>query len=220
MASPSPESEVFGQMKEQNSSSSRNEEWPGARKHRTWLRWSAAPTLGLAVDGGVSIPLEEIGIPKINASTDENALATPITAGNSIGEGLQNDTPTPFSEPRPTSASSGEIQRKWDIDINVPNQESAVESSRVPTEAQGAAKSQNATPDQGSDNTTGGGFADIRTSPQQAMLEMPQASAVGRIPPVRPSPTPIPTPPPIRALSGIGVGSETAASCAVVSPWH
>jgi hypothetical protein len=146
-------------MKEQNSSSSRNEEWPGARKHRTWLRWSAAPTLGLAVDGGVSIPLEEIGIPKINASTDENALATPITAGNSIGEGLQNDTPTPFSEPRPTSASSGEIQRKWDIDINVPNQESAVESSRVPTEAQGAAKSENATPDQGSDNTTGGGVS-------------------------------------------------------------
>ena len=199
MASPSPASEVFGQMKKQNSSSSRNEEWPGARKHRTWLRWSAALTIGLAVAAGVSIPLEEIGIPKINASSEENALATPITAGNSIGEVLQNDRTIPFLEARLTSTSSGEIQRKWDIDTNIPNQESAVESSTVPTEAQGAVRSENATPDQGSDNSIGGGSADIRTSPQQAMLEMPQAPAVGRIPPVRPSPTPIPTPPPIRS---------------------
>jgi hypothetical protein len=199
MASPSPAPEVFGQMKKQNSSSSRNEEWPGARKHRTWLRWSAALTLGLAVAAGVSIPLEEIGIPKINASSEENALATPITEGNSIGEVLQSDSSTPFSEPQPTSGSSGEIQRKWDIDTNIPNQEPAVESSTLPTEAQGAARRENATPDQGSDNSIGGGSADIRTSPQQAMLEMPQAPAVGRIPPVRPSPTPIPTPPPIRS---------------------
>jgi hypothetical protein len=31
------------------------------------------------------------------------------------------------------------------------------------------------------------------------MLEMPQAPAVGRIPPVRPSPSPPPTPSPIRS---------------------
>jgi hypothetical protein len=194
MASGRPASEVFGQMKKQNSSSSQSEEWPGARKHRHWLRWSAALTLGLAVAAGVSIPLDV----KNNNSSDGNSLATTVTAGNSIGEGLQNDTPTPFSEPRPTSATSGEIQRKWDMEI--PNQEPAVESSTVPTEAQGQARSENATPAQGSDNTIGeAGSADIRTSPQQAMLEMPQAPAIGRIPPVRPSPTPIPTPPPIRS---------------------
>jgi hypothetical protein len=193
MASGGPASEVFGQMKKQNFSSSRNEEWPGARKHRHWLRWSAALTLGLAVAAGVSIPLDV----KNNNSTDDNAAVN--TAGSPIFEELhlENNTPTPFMEPRPTSATSGDIQRKWDMDI--PNQEPAVESSTVPTEAQGGARNENATPDQGSDNTIGAGSADIRTSPQQAMLEMPQAPAIGRIPPVRPLPTPIPTPPPIRS---------------------
>jgi hypothetical protein len=193
MASGRPESEVFGQMKKQNSSSSQSEEWPGARKHRHWLRWSAALTLGLAVAAGVSIPLEV----KNNNSTDDNAAVN--TAGIPIFEELhlENNTPTPFMEPRPTSATSGDIQRKWDMDI--PNQEPAVESSTVPTEAKGGARNENATPDQGSDNTIGAGSADIRTSPQQAMLEMPQAPAIGRIPPVRPLPTPIPTPPPIRS---------------------
>ena len=192
MASGRPASEVFGQMKKQNSSSSQNEEWPGARKHRHWLRWSAALTLGLAVAAGVSIPLDV----KNNNSSDGNSLAT---TGSPISEELplENNTPTPFMEPRPTSASSGDIQRKWDMDIS--NQEPAVESSTVPTEAQGGARNENATPDQGSDNSIGAGSADIRTSPQQAMLEMPQAPAVGRIPPVRPLPTPIPTPPPIRS---------------------
>jgi hypothetical protein len=192
MASGRPASEVFGQMKKQNSSSSQSEEWPGARKHRHWLRWSAALTLGLAVAAGVSIPLDV----KNNNSSDGNSLAT---TGSPISEELplENNTPTPFMEPRPTSASSGDIQRKWDMDIS--NQEPAVESSTVPTEAQGGARNENATPDQGSDNSIGAGSADIRTSPQQAMLEMPQAPAVGRIPPVRPLPTPIPTPPPIRS---------------------
>jgi hypothetical protein len=201
MASAQAASEVFGQMKKQTSSSSQNEEWPGARKHRHWLRWAAALTLGLAVAAGVSIPLDE----KISKSSDENLLAASTTAGSPISEEatLENDTPTPFPEPRPTSASSGEIQRKWDVDtqLNVPNQGPPVESSTVPTEAQGEARRENTTPAQGSDNTNGegGGSADIRTSPQQAMLEMPQAPAVGRIPPVRPLPTPIPTPPPIRS---------------------
>jgi hypothetical protein len=199
MASAQPASEVFGQMKQQNSSSSQNEEWPGARKRRHWLRWGAALTVGLAVAAGVSIPLEEKG----NKAAIENELAASKTAGNTIGQGLENDTPTPFAEPRPTSATGGEIQRKWDIDnqLSVPNQEPPVERSTVPTEAQAAARRENTTPAQGSDNTNaeGVGSADIRTSPQQAMLEMPQAPAVGRIPPVRPSPTPIPTPPPIRS---------------------
>ena len=192
MASGRPASEVFGQMKKQNSSSSQSEEWPGARKHRHWLRWSAALTLGLAVAAGVSIPLDV----KNNNSSDGNSLAT---TGSPISEELplENNTSTPFAEPRPTSATSGEIQRKWDMEI--PNQEPAVISSTVPTEAQGGARSENATPDQGSDNSIGGGSADIRTSPQQAMLEMPQAPAIGRIPPVRPFPTPIPTPPLIRS---------------------
>ena len=186
-------------MKKQNSSSSRNEEWPGARKHRTWLRWSAALTVGLAVAAGVSIPLEERG----NKSNKENDLSASTTTGNTIGQVLENDTPTPFPEPQPTSATGGEIQRKWDIDtqLSVPNQGPPVESSTVPTEAQGEARRENTTPAQGSENTNseGGGSADIRTSPQQAMLEMPQAPAVGRIPPARPLPTPIPTPPPIRS---------------------
>ena len=198
MASAQPATEVFGQMKKQNSSSSRNEEWPGARKHRTWLRWSAALTIGLAVAAGVSIPLEERG----NKTNKENDLAKSTTAGNTIGKGLENDTPTPFPEPQPTSASSGEIQRKWDIDtqLSVHNQGPPVESSTVPTEAQGEARRENTAPAQGSDNTNGeGGSEEIQTSPQQAMLEMPQAPAVGRIPPVRPLPTPIPTPPPIRS---------------------
>ncbi len=194
MASGRPESEVFGQMKKQNSSSSRNEEWPGARKHRHWLRWSAALILGLAVAAGVSIPLDV----KNNNSSDGNSAVN--TAGSPILEELplENNTPTPFTESQPTSATSGDIQRKWDMDIS--NQEPAVESSTVPTEAQGGARSENATPAQGSDNTISeAGSADTRTSPQQAMLEMPQAPAVGRIPPVRPLPTPIPTPPPIRS---------------------
>lgn len=198
MASALPASEVFGQMKKQTSSSSQNEEWPGARKHRHWLRWAAALTVGLAVAAGVSIPLEERG----NKSNKENDLAASTTAGNTIGQDLENDTSTPFPEPRPTSATGGEIQRKWDIDtqLSVPNQGPPVESSTVPTEAQAAARRENTTPTQGSENTNGEGESeDIRTSPQQAMLEMPQAPAVGRIPPVRPSPTPIPTPPPIRS---------------------
>jgi len=198
MASAQPASEVFGQMKQQNSSSSQNQEWPGARKHRHWLRWSAALTIGLAVAAGVSIPLEERG----NKLNKENDLATSTIAGNTIGQGLENDTPPPFAEPRPTSANGGEIQRKWDIDtrLSVPNQGPPIESSTVPTEAQGEARRENTTPAQGSENTNGEGESeDIRTSPQQAMLEMPQAPAVGRIPPVRPLPTPIPTPPPIRS---------------------
>ena len=192
MASRQPAPEVFGQMKKYNSSSSRNEEWPGARKHRNWLRWTAALTLGLAVAAGVSIPLEE----KNTNSSDGNSLAT---TGIPISEKVpvEDYAQAPIPQPRSSTASSGEIQRKWDIDL--PSQAPAVESSTVPTEAQGAARSENATPDQGSDNSIGGGSADIRTSPQQAMLEMPQAPAVGRIPPVRPSPTPIPTPPPIRS---------------------
>jgi hypothetical protein len=180
-------------MKKQNSSSSQSEEWPGSRKHRHWLRWSAAFTLGLAVAAGVSIPLDV----KNNNSSDGNSLAT---TGSPISEDLplENNTPTPLAEPRLTSATSGEMQRKWDMDIS--NQDPAVESSTAPTEAQGGARSENATPAQGSDNTIGeAGSADIRISPQQAMLEMPQAPAVGRIPPVRPSPTPIPTQPPIRS---------------------
>ena len=198
MASAQPATEVFGQMKKQNSSSSRNEEWPGARKHRTWLRWGAALTVGLAVAAGVSIPLEERG----KISNKENDLAASTVAGNTIGQGLENDTPPPFPEPQSTSATGGEIQRKWDIDtqLSVPNQGPPVESSTVPTEAQGEARRENTTPAQGSDNTNGEGESeDIRTSSQQAMLEMPQAPAVGRIPPVRPLPTPIPTPPPIRS---------------------
>jgi hypothetical protein len=185
-------------MKKNNSSSSQNEEWPGVRKHGRWLRWSSALTVGLAVAAGVSIPLDE----KINKSNDEMVLATSRSSENPIGEGLESYTPTPFPESRPTSASSGEIQRKWDIDtrLSVPNQEPAAESSIVLTEPQGAPRRENNTPAQGSDNTIGGGeSADIRTSPQQAMLEMPRAPAVGRIPPVRPLPTPIPTPPPIRS---------------------
>jgi hypothetical protein len=198
MASAQAASEVFGLMKKQNPSSSQNEEWPGARKHRYWLRWGAALTVGLAVAAGVSIPLEEKG----NKAYTENVLATSSTTGNTIGQGLDNDTSTPFPEPQSTSSTGGEIQRKWDIDtqLSVPNQEPAVESSTVPTEAQGEARRENTTPSQGSDNTNGeGGSADIRTSPQQALLGMPQAPAVGRIPPVRPLPTPIPTPPPIRS---------------------
>jgi hypothetical protein len=191
MASPQPAPEVFGQMKKYNSSSSRNEEWPGARKHRNWLRWTAALTLGLAVAAGVSIPLEE----KSNNSSEDNALAT---AGTPISEEppLEDYAPTPIPQTRPSTASSGEIQRKWDIDL--PNQEPAAESSTVPEEAQGAARVENATPAQGAEDSSVG-YGTIRTSPQQAMLEMPQAPAIGRIPPVRPSPTPIPTPPPIRS---------------------
>jgi hypothetical protein len=198
MASAQPASEVFGQMKKQSSSSSQNEEWPGARKHRHWLRWGAALTVGLAVAAGVSIPLEE----RENKASIKNDLATSTTARNTIGQDLENDTSTPFPEPQPTSATGGEIQRKWDIDtqLSVSNQGPPVESSTVPTEAQGEARRENTTPAQGSENTNGeGGSADIRTSPRQAMLEMPQAPAVGRIPPVRPPPTPIPTPPPIRS---------------------
>jgi hypothetical protein len=178
-------------MKKYNSSSSRNEEWPGARKHRNWLRWTAALTLGLAVAAGVSIPLEE----KNNNSSEGNALAT---AGTPISEEppLEDYTPTPIPQTRSSTASSGEIQRKWDIDIS--NQEPAAESSTVPEEAQGAARVENATPAQGAEDSSVG-YGTIRTSPQQAMLEMPQAPAIRRIPPVRPSPTPIPTPPPIRS---------------------
>ena len=191
MASPQPASEVFGQMKKYNSSSSRNEEWPGARRHRNWLRWTAALTLGLAVAAGVSIPLEE----KSNNSSEDNALATARTP---ISEEppLEDYTPTPIPQTRSSTASIGEIQRKWDIDIS--NQEPAAESSTFPEEAQGAARVENATPAQGAEDSSGG-YGTIRTSPQQAMLEMPQAPAIGRIPPVRPSPTPIPTPPPIRS---------------------
>ena len=191
MASPQPAPEVFGQMKKYNSSSSRNEEWPGARRHRNWLRWTAALTLGLAVAAGVSIPLEE----KSNNSSEDNALATARTP---ISEEppLEDYAPTPIPQTRPSTASSGEIQRKWDIDL--PNQEPAAESSTVPEEAQGAARVENATPAQGAEDSSVG-YGTIRTSPQQAMLEMPQAPAIGRIPPVRPSPTPIPTPPPIRS---------------------
>ena len=191
MASPQPAPEVFGQMKKYNSSSSRNEEWPGARKHRSWLRWTAALTLGLAVAAGVSIPLEE----KSNNSSEDNALATARTP---ISEEppLEDYAPTPIPQTRSSTASSGEIQRKWDIDL--PNQEPAAESSTVPEEAQGAARVENATPAQGAEDSSVG-YGTIRTSPQQAMLEMPQAPAIGRIPPVRPSPTPIPTPPPIRS---------------------
>ena len=191
MASPQPAPEVFGQMKKYNSSSSRNEEWPGARKHRSWLRWTAALTLGLAVAAGVSSPLEE----KSNNSSDDNALATARTP---ISEEppLEDYAPTPIPQTRSSTASSGEIQRKWDIDIS--NQEPAAESSTVPEEAQGAARVENATPAQGAEDSSVG-YGTIRTSPQQAMLEMPQAPAIGRIPPVRPSPTPIPTPPPIRS---------------------
>ena len=189
MASPKPASEVFGQMKKYNSSSSRNEEWPGAR--RNWLRWTAALTLGLAVAAGVSIPLEE----KSNNSSEDNALATARTP---ISEEppLEDYAPTPIPQTRSSTASSGEVQRKWDIDIS--NQEPAAESSTVPEEAQGAARVENATPAQGSEDSSVG-YGTVRTSPQQAMLEMPQAPAIGRIPPVRPSPTPIPTPPPIRS---------------------
>ena len=204
MASAQPASEVFGQMKKYDSSSSRNEEWPGARKHRTWLRWSAALTIGLAVAAGVSIPLEEKNTTKINNPSNENAFPSATTDGSPISEEptLENYTPAPFSKPLPTDASSGAVPRKGDIDtrLNFPSQEPAVESSTVPREAQAAAERENATPAQGSDITNGEGeSADIRTSPQQALLGMPQAPAVGRIPPVRLSPTPIPTPPPIRS---------------------
>jgi hypothetical protein len=201
MASGQPASEIFGQMKKHNSSSSRNEDWPIARKYRNWIRWSAALALGLALAAGVSIPLEEKGIKKINTASDENALATSTTSGGTIEEGLENYTPASLPEPRVRSASSGEIQRKWDIDtrLNVANQEPAFESSTVPTEAQNTARTENATPAQGSENAIGGRSTDIRTSSQQAMLEMPQAPAFGRIPPVRPSPTPLPTPAPIRS---------------------
>lgn len=196
MVSPQPASEIFGQMKKHNSSSSRNEEWPGARKHRKWLRWSAALTLGLAVAAGVSIPLEE----KSNQSSDDNAFTASTADGSTIGEELllENYTPAPIPQTQSTTTSSGEIQRKWDIDTNIPNQEPAVESSTVLTESQGAAKRENAPSAQGSDSSSVG-YGTIRTSPPQAMLERPQAPAVGRIPPVRPSPTPIPTPPPIRS---------------------
>jgi hypothetical protein len=127
MVSPQPASEIFGQMKKYNSSSSRNEEWPGARKHRNWIRWSAALTLGLAVAAGVSIPLEE----KSNQSSDENAFTASTADGSTIGEELllENYTPAPIPQTRSTSTSSEEIQRKWDIDTNIPNQEPAVESS-------------------------------------------------------------------------------------------
>ena len=190
MASPKPASEVFGQMKKYNSSSSRNEEWPGAR--RNWLRWTAALTIGLAVAAGVSIPLEE----KNNNSSGDNPLAS--TAGNPTSEEspLEDYTPSRIPQTRSTSASSGEIQRKWDIDI--PSQAPAVETSTLPEEAQSVARRENATPAQGSEDSSVG-YGTVRTSPQQAMLEMPQAPAIGRIPPVRPSPTPIPTPPPIRS---------------------
>ena len=155
-------------MKKNNSSSSQNEEWPGVRKHGRWLRWSSALTVGLAVAAGVSIPLDE----KINKSNDEMVLATSGSSENPIGEALESYTPTPFPESRPKSASSGEIQRKWDIDtrLSVPNQEPAAESSSVLTEPQGAPRRENNTPAQGSDNTIGGGeSADVRTSPQQAI---------------------------------------------------
>ena len=194
MVSPRPASEIFGQMKKHNSCSSRNEEWPGARKHRNWLRWSAALTLGLAVAAGVSIPLEE----KSKTSSDGNAFATFTTAENTNGGPSENYSPMPFQEKRPSATSSGEIQRKWNIDNNIPNQEPATESSTVLTEAPSVARRENTTQAQGSENSTVG-YGTIRTSPQQAMLERPQAPAVGRIPPIRPSPTPIPTPPPIRS---------------------
>ncbi|MFM8716437.1 MAG: hypothetical protein ACKOF3_06600, partial [Spartobacteria bacterium] len=77
-------------MKKYNSSSSRNEEWPGARKHRSWLRWTAALTLGLAVAAGVSIPLEE----KNNNSSDGNALA-------STGTPSSNELPLETYSPSP-----------------------------------------------------------------------------------------------------------------------
>jgi hypothetical protein len=194
MVSPQPASEIFGQMKKYNSSSSRNEEWPGARKHRNWIRWSAALTLGLAVAAGVSIPLEE----KSNQSSDDNAFTASTADGNTIGEELllENYTPAPIPQTQSTTTSSGEIQREWDIDIS--NQEPSVESSTVLTESQGAARRENATPAQGADGSSVG-YGTIRTSPPQPMLERPQAPAVGRIPPVRPLPTPIPTPPPIRS---------------------
>jgi hypothetical protein len=194
MVSPQPASEIFGQMKKHNSSSSRNEEWPGARKHRNWLRWSAALTLGLAVAAGVSIPLEE----KSNQSSNDDAFTASTADGNTIGEELllDNYTPAPIPQPRSSTASSEEIQRNWDIDLL--NQAPAVESSTVITESPGAARRENATPAQGSDSSSVD-YGTIRTSPPQAMLERPQAPAVGRIPPVRLLPTPIPTPPPIRS---------------------
>jgi hypothetical protein len=198
MASGQPASEVFGQMRKNNSSSSQSEEWPGARKHGRWLRWSSALTVGLAVAAGVSIPLDE----KNNKSNDERLLNASSSTENTIGEAWESYSPTPFPESRTTGASSEKNQRKWDIDtrLSVPNQEPAAESSTVLTEPQGTPRREDATPAQGSDDTIGGGeAADIRKSPQQAMLEIPRAPAVGRIPPVRPLPTPIPTPPPIRS---------------------
>ena len=120
MASSQPASEVFGQMRKNNSSSSQSEEWPGARKHGRWLRWSSALTVGLAVAAGVSIPLDE----KNNKSNDERLLNASSSSENTIGEAWESYSPTPFPESRPTSASSEEIQRKWDIDtrLSVPNQ--------------------------------------------------------------------------------------------------
>jgi hypothetical protein len=152
--------------------------------------------LGLAVAAGVSIPLEE----KSNQSSDENAFTASTADGSTIGEELllENYTPAPIPQTRSTTSSSEEIQRKWDIDTNIPNQEPAVESSTGLTESQGAARRENAKPSQGSDSSSVG-YGTIRTSPPQAMLERPQAPAVGRIPPVRPLPTPIPTPTPIRS---------------------
>jgi len=128
-------------------------------------------------------------------SSDGNSLAT---TGTPISEKVpvEDYAQAPIPQPQSSTASSGEIQREWDIDL--PNQEPAVESSTVPSDSQSAARRENATPAQGAEDSSVG-YGTIRTSPQQAMLEMPQAPAIGRIPPVRPSSTPIPTPPPIRS---------------------
>jgi len=183
-------------MKKYNISPSQKGEWPSARKHGRWLRWSSALTVGLAVAAGISIPLDE----KINKSDNEKTLTDSSSSENTRGEALESYTPTPFPESPLTSTNSGEIPYNWNIDtrLSAPNQQPTAESSAILTEAQPAARSENATPAQGSD-TSSVESGTIQTSPQQAMLESPQAPAVGRIPPGRPLPTPTPTPYPIRS---------------------
>lgn len=183
-------------MKEQHSSSSRNEAWLGAQKKRNWLRWSTGLTLGLAVAAGVSIPLEE----KSKQPIDEVSIITSTANGkiNGVELFLENNTPTPPPQTRSKTTSSGEFQRTWNIDTKIPNQAPPDQSSIDLTESPGFTRSESPAAAQGSDSSSVG-YGTSRTLPQQAMLESPQARAVARIPPARPLPTPIPTPPPIRS---------------------
>jgi len=179
--------EVFGHMKKQNSSPSRNEESPGAKNRHNRFRWSAALMLGLAVAGGVGIPLEEKkSPPEINNAASE-VSSVPKQIG---GQKTESATPTLLAARESMARSLGGISEQWNSSANIPIQQRTIEGTSGIMETAAAA--------QGSENS----YLDTegeRIAPQETMMETPRAPAVGRMPPVRPRPTPLPTPPPIRS---------------------